>query len=305
MHPTFEVTTERLVFTTDDDVGLVGELTSPESAGSHPAALILSGSGPLDRDSNMPEQVLDIANAIASALAALGVASLRYDKRGVGESGGDYLVTGFDQETSDAEAALAALRGARGIDEKRLTVIGHSAGATIAIRLASRNASLAGVVLLSAAVHPGAEVMRWQSDRIAASMRGLARLRRRRFLESQARIRSLLLASDGDIVSIEGSELPARWLREFMAYDPAQDLPAVRCPILAVTGRSDVQVDHDDVERMRALVTAPFDGETPLELTHILRRHAGRPGLDSYPEQLSQAVDAWLLETVASWTSAR
>ncbi len=94
--------TERLVVTTDDDVELVGELTSPESAGSHPAALILSGSGPLDRDSNMPEQKLDIANALASALAARGVASLRYDKRGVGESGGDYLVTGFDQETSDA-----------------------------------------------------------------------------------------------------------------------------------------------------------------------------------------------------------
>jgi pimeloyl-ACP methyl ester carboxylesterase len=298
------VATERLVVTTDD-VELVGELTTPESAGSYPAALILSGSGPLDRDSNMPEQKLDIANALSSALAARGVASLRYDKRGVGESGGDYLVTGFDQETRDAEAALSALRGARPIDEERLIVIGHSAGATIAIRLASRDASLAGVVLLSAAAHPGAEVMRWQSDRIAASMRGLARFRRRRFLESQARIRSLLLASDGDTVSVEGSELPARWFREFMAYDPAPDLPAVRCPILAVTGRSDVQVDPEDVERMRALVRAPFDGETPAELTHILRRHTGRPGLDSYPEQLSQPVDAGLLETVASWTSAR
>ena len=112
---------------------------------------------------------------------------------------------------------------------------------------------------------------------------GLARLRRRRFLEGQARVRGLLLASDGDIVSVEGSELPARWLREFMAYDPAHDLPAIRCPILAVTGSSDVQVDPDDVERMRALVTAPFDGETPATLTHLLRRHAGRPGLDSYP----------------------
>ena len=305
MHPTFEVTTERLVVTTGDGIQLVGDLTSPESAGPHPATLILNGSGPLDRDSNMPEQKLDVSNALASALVAHGVASLRYDKRGVGESGGDYLRTGFDQETSDAEAALAVLRDLPGIARERLTVIGHSAGATIAIRLASTHAWLAGVVLLSASAQRGEDVMRWQSDRIAASMRGLARLRRRRFLESQARIRGLLLASDGDIISVEGSELPARWLREFMAYDPAQDVPAVRCPILAVTGSSDVQVDPDDVERMRALVRVPFDAETPATLTHLLRRHTGRPGLDSYPEQLSQPVDAGLLETVASWTSAR
>ena len=90
-----------------------------------------------------------------------------------------------------------------------------------------------------------------------------------------------------------------------MAYDPAHDLPAIRCPILAVTGSSDVQIDPDDVERMRALVMVPFDGETPATLTHLLRRHAGRPGLDSYPQQLSQPVDAGLVETVASWTSAR
>ena len=295
--------TERLVVTTDDDVQLVGELTTPESAGRHPAALILSGSGPLDRDSNMPEQTLDVANAFATALATHGVASLRYDKRGVGESGGDYLSVGFDQETSDAEAALVAFRGA-GIDPERVTVVGHSAGATIAIRLASRHAWLAGAVLLSAAVHSGEEVMRWQSDRIAASLRGLARLRARRFVRSQERIRTLLLASHGDVVSIEGEELPALWLREFMAYDPARDLPSVRCPILAVTGRKDVQVDPDDVERMRALVTAPFDGETPAELTHLLRRSAGRPGLDSYPAQLAQPVDPSLLQRVVSWTSA-
>ena len=305
MHPTFGVATERFVVTTDDGIQLVGELASPDLPGSRPAALILNGSGPLDRDSNMPEQRLDIANAIASALAAHGVASLRYDKRGVGASGGDYLHTGFDHETRDAEAALRTLRDASGIDEERLTVIGHSAGATIAIRLASKHAWLAGVVLLSAATSPGEEVMRWQSERIAATMRGLARLRRRRFLASQASVRSQVVASVEDVVAIDGEELPARWLREFMAYEPARDLPSIHCPILAITGRSDIQVDADDVERMRALVTAPLDGATPGALTHVLRRYEGSPGLDSYPAQLLQPVDPSLLEQVASWTSAR
>ena len=255
----------------------------------------------------MPEQKLDIANAFASALAARGVASLRYDKRGVGESGGDYLRTGFDEETSDAEAALAALRGAPGIDEERLTVIGHSAGATIAIRLASRNRVARGsrAPQRSGASGRGGHALAVRSHRRVDAWPGAA-ASGAAFWRARLRIRSLLLASDGDIVSVEGSELPARWLREFMAYDPARDLPAVRCPILAVTGSSDVQVDPDDVERMRALVTAPFRGRNAGKRSPISSgvTRVG-PVSTRIRQQLSQPVDAGLLETVASWTSAR
>ena len=67
----------------------------------------------------MSGQRLDVAVAIADALAEVGVASLRYDKRGVGESDGDYLSMGFDDETSDAAAALEALRRIDGIDRSR------------------------------------------------------------------------------------------------------------------------------------------------------------------------------------------
>ena len=139
--------------------------------GGAPAVLILSGSGPLDRDSNMKGQALNVGNALADALAAHGIASLRYDKRGVGESGGEYLTAGFQQETDDARAALEALP-----DER--AVVGHSVGATIAIRLAAEY-ELAGVVLLCAGLAPGTEVMREQSERIAQTV---PRLGRRFFL---------------------------------------------------------------------------------------------------------------------------
>ena len=145
----------RCVVTSDDGVRLVGELVVPEAAGAAPAALVLNGSGPLDRDSNMPDQVLDIANTLASALAQHGVASLRFDKRGVGKSGGDYMTTGFERETDDAAAALAALREVPGIAPEHVCVIGHSAGATIGVRLASRSDWLAGLVLLSASISSG------------------------------------------------------------------------------------------------------------------------------------------------------
>jgi uncharacterized protein len=296
---------EPFEFTGDDGARLVGTLVRPAAGDSVPGALLLNGSGPLDRDSNMPGQPLNIANAFASALASHGVASVRYDKRGVGESSGDYLTTGFEQEMDDAKSALDALRVTQGIDPSRVTAIGHSIGATIAIRLASRQDWLAGVVLLSGATRSGEEVMRWQSERIAASRRGLGRLRARRFLRDQERLRRLLVASIDDVASIDGSQLPARWFREFMEYEPALDLPTIRCPILAITGRSDIQVDPDDVERMRELVSAPFVGETPESLTHILRRDRGRPSLGAYRKQFSRPVDLDLVERIASWTSAR
>jgi pimeloyl-ACP methyl ester carboxylesterase len=294
-----------LVVTTDDGIALVGELVIPAGSAGLPAALLLNGSGPLDRDSNMPGQVLDVANALAAALADEGVGSLRFDKRGVGESEGEYLTAGFERETDDADAALAALRGTRQIDPQRVTVIGHSVGATIAIRLASRHDWVAGVVLLSASAQRGSEVMRLQSERIAATSRWFERPRAKSFLRAQQRVRERILESSADVELIGGQELPSRWLREFMAYDPVDDLAATRCPVLVVTGRKDVQVDPDDVERLGTLVAGSFEGETPADLTHVLRRHRGRPGIDTYAKQLTRAVDAELLERVATWVAAR
>lgn len=296
---------ESFVLAASDRTRLAGTLTRPTRDGRAPAALLISGSGSLDRDSNTPGQTLDVASALATALAAQGVASLRYDKRGVGESGGDYLSTGFDQETVDACDALRELGRASGIDGDRLVVIGHSVGAMIAIRLARSNRQLAGTVLLCPSSRKGAEVMRRQSERIAGTLRGPARLCSRRFLRRQQRDRRRLLASTGDTARIGRSDAPARWFREYMAYDPSADLRAIRCPVLAVTGREDVQVDPGDIERIGQLVTVPFAGHTPAGLTHVLRCHPGPAGLASYPAQLEEPVDAELLELVAAWTRAR
>jgi uncharacterized protein len=292
---------ERVELMARDGVRLVGTLTRPATGEGVSAALLLNGSGPLDRDSNMPGQVLNVAPALASALAERGIASLRFDKRGVGESGGEYLTTGFDVETSDAADALSELRRARA----RVAVIGHSVGATIAIRLASDDDQLAGVVLLAAACRTGEDVMRQQSERIAASLSGVSRLFARRFVRSQERTRRELLSSDGAVVRVGKEELPAGWFREFMAYDPAPDLARIRCPVLAVTGRKDLQVDPDDVERIGGLVRSPFEGRAPDELTHLLREHPGPPSLGSYPAQLKEPVDAGLVEQVAAWTESR
>lgn len=292
---------ERVEIGARDGVRLAGTLTRPAGSQAAPAALLLNGSGRLDRDSNMPGQFLNVAPALASALAERGIASLRFDKRGVGESGGEYLPAGFELETSDAADALAELRRTRG----RVTVIGHSVGATIATRLVGGDDQLAGVVLLAAACRTGEDVMRQQSERIAVSLTGVSRLFAGRFLRQQERTRRELLSSEGDVVRIGRNELPARWFREYMAYDPAPDLVRIRCPVLAITGRKDLQVDPEDVERIGELVTAPFGGRAPDELTHHLREHPGPPSLGTYPAQLKKPVDAGLVEQVAAWVESR
>jgi predicted acyl esterase len=285
---------------TADGTRLTGTLLAPAKSQPSPAVLILSGSGPLDRDSNMPGQKLNVGNAIADALAARRIASFRYDKRGTGSSEGNYVETSFDTETSDAADALAWLAARPEVDAYRVAVAGHSVGATIAVRLASGNKDVAAAVLLAGAALPGEHVMRWQSKRIAASFTGLARFSSGLFLRSQERARRRLLDSKEDVVRIMWQSTPARWMREYMRYDPAADFAAIRCPVLAVTGVNDVQVDAGDVERIGALVQGPFTGITPQTLTHVLRTHPQR-GLASYGVQLKRPVDPELLATVSTW----
>ena len=117
--------------------------------------------------------------------------------------------------------------------------------------------------------------MREQSERIAGSLRGLGRLVAGPLERRQERARRLLLDSSEDVVRIDGKKLPARWLREYMAYDPAADLPGVRCPVLAITGAKDLQVDPEDVSRIGALVAAPSTARSA-DLTHVCGARPGR-----------------------------
>ena len=160
-------------------------------------------------------------------------------------------------------------------------------------------------MLLCAACDPGLVVMQRQSERIAASLGGLQRVFAGRFLRRQARAREALLESTADVARVEGQELPAGWFREYMAYDPRSELGAVRCPVLAVTGQKDLQVEPGDVARIGELVQGPSTGLTPADLTHVLRTDGGEPSLSSYRAQLKRPMDPGLLETVVGWVAAR
>lgn len=224
-------------------ITLAGTLTVPNEQ-VRGAAVILPGSGDVDRDSNHKRIPLGVSRDLAHALAARGVASLRYDKRGVGASGGRFLETGLSDNIDDANAALDEVR--RQYEGLPLIIIGHSEGAMIAEAVAADADDLAGVVLLAGPGTVGEETMKWQARQVANALPAFARfvttLMRVDIIDQQRKAIDKIKATTGDTARIQGRTINAKWQRELLAFDPAQYLSRIQAPVLAITGGKDLQV---------------------------------------------------------------
>ncbi|NJC73574.1 alpha/beta hydrolase [Planosporangium thailandense] len=289
---------------------LAGSLRLPAGSGPFPAVLLITGSGPLDRNADHRRLPIGVSRQLADAFAARGVASLRYDKRGVGESTGTFLAAGLTDNIADARAALAALAGRPEIDPDRLFVIGHSEGAVIATALAAReDARIAGVVLLAGPARTGAENLRWQAAAIVPSLpapvRALLRLMRTDLVAKATKSHERLRRTTTDVVRIQGRKLNAKWFREYLDYDPAADLARLRVPVCAVTGDKDIQVPPDDLERIAALVPVPVETHRLPGVTHLLRREDGPATLRTYKKQVRRPVEPELVRIVTDWVARR
>jgi pimeloyl-ACP methyl ester carboxylesterase len=291
-----------------DGLTLAGTYATPGGPGPFPTALLLSGSGPLDRDGNHKRVSLNSSHDLAAVLADEGWASLRYDKRGVGASEGDYLSTGFYDELADAGSARDWLL-ARG-DVESLVVIGHSAGALQAVELAGAEPAVDGAVLLATSAKTGEETLRWQARQIGdhlvpGPVRGLMRLFRTDVLKQQDKSIAKLKATTGDTTRIQLVKVNAKWMREFIAYDPLPALRATTVPLLAITGSKDVQVDPADLSVVAE--TAPDAQVVPVEdVDHILRYEpAPISNPRHYGKQAKQPIDPRVVEAMLAWLAER
>jgi uncharacterized protein len=285
--------------------GLAGTLTLPDGDGPFPAVLLASGSGPLDRDSNDKRVRFEVARQVAHALAEGGLASLRYDKRGVGASPGDWRTVGFTDNIDDLATALDALRARPEVDGGRVVVAGHSEGALLAAAPAARGAPVAGAVLLSMSATPGEQLLRWQARQIAPTLprpvRLIMRLLRVDLEKKVAANHARIKATTTDVARIGLQRLNARWTREFMAHDPREDLRRIAVPVLALTGAKDLQVPPGDLDVIAGLVPAEVTVRRVPDLTHTLRRQPGRASLSAYKKELRGPVDPEVLAAVVGW----
>ncbi|MBL8146928.1 MAG: alpha/beta hydrolase, partial [Anaerolineae bacterium] len=115
-----------------EDVTLAGTLTIPEGDGPFPAIVLVSGSGPQDRDETISGTLMKPFALLADALARAGVAVLRYDDRGVAESTGDFTTALTEDFTADAAAAIAWLQTQPELNPELVGVLGHSEGGMVA-----------------------------------------------------------------------------------------------------------------------------------------------------------------------------
>ena len=243
-------------------ISLAGTLTLPRAPGPFPAAVLLSDSGPHDRDESIvghrPFLVL------ADHLTRKGIAVLRFDKRGIGKSTGDYANATTEDFAGDAEAALVYLKTRKEVDPKKTGLIGHGEGGVIAPLVAAHSNDVAWIVLLAGPGLNGEDTLLLQSELIlkTAGVDDEQIAKTREFnkqtyaLVRQEKDTATLQAKLSDLVENSGmsASLPpaalqsqvrlmvSPWFRFSLDYDPVPTLQKTVCPVLALNGEKDLQV---------------------------------------------------------------
>ncbi|MEN8150115.1 MAG: alpha/beta hydrolase [Planctomycetota bacterium] len=244
---------------------LAGTFSRPaKGEGPFPAVLLLSGSGPQDRNGNAPGTELqwNCLHSFAMALARAGIASLRYDERGVAKSGGVFSEAGLSDLVADAGRALAYLSTREDVDEGRVGLLGHSEGALHAAMLSSGNAGGEGTPAVRAVVLVGAPAE--PLDRLLLSQVAARMARQERSRDERLRILGELRAwhehvrlSASDVVTRSGRPRNVKWLREHMDLVPSRVYRRLALPVLLMHGKRDLQVPARHSERIAAWIDRP------------------------------------------------
>ncbi|MDD3631910.1 MAG: alpha/beta hydrolase, partial [Atribacterota bacterium] len=313
-------------------ITLAGTLTLPDGGGLFPAVVLISGSGPQDRDEaivgHRPFLVL------ADYLTRQGIAVLRFDDRGVGESEGNFDLATSEDFATDVLAGIAYLKNREEINSKQIGLIGHSEGGLIAPMVAAHSSDVGFIVLMAGPGLRGEEILYLQSALISKAT-GTSEeeiIRNRRFNEraytlikeeeNQEIVAEQLyqilmdyfneLSKEekdkiGDIeayINVQMQSLLSPWFRYFLIYDPAPTLSKVKCPVLAINGEKDLQVPPS--ENLSAIEEALIEGgnkdfvikEFP-GLNHLFQTaETGSP--DEYA-RIEETISPVVLKYISDW----
>ena len=313
-------------------IHLEGTLTYPKGGGKYPTLLLVSGSGQQNRDEELffhrPFLVL------ADYLASRGIAVLRYDDRGVGASTGPVDSADTHLFAEDAEALFNTLKTNPHVDPSHLGIGGHSEGGAIAPIVASRNKDVRFVVMLAGQGCTGLDVLLQQNEALyfrvsqkllavrTACMRDLFNLA---IISNHSATQSpshsvtlkdyqavILSHTEGlspeqiDSIGLKKGaaysfkqQMDTRWMRTFLTLDPADYLPKVSCPLLALNGENDLQVlCGPNLTRIHQL--CPQALCIPVSRNNHLFQRCQTGSPDEYV-QIEETIYPWVMETIADW----
>jgi pimeloyl-ACP methyl ester carboxylesterase len=283
-------------------LGLTATLTMPRggTAGRIPVAVIIAGSGPTDRNGNSMLGIRPNSYAqLAWRLAERGIATLRYDKRGMPGTQGTFDITKMTLEDFAADARAAAESLARDSRFSRVVLVGHSEGASLALIAARQGAPIAGVVHVSGLGRPLTEVMREQLSRQLDSATLV-----RYDTAMKHYLRGEQPADVPQQVAMLFVPVNQTFMRSLAGFDAPAAIRAVRQPVLIVQGETDLQATVADAERLHA---ARPDARLVLipGTNHVLKHVADTtlagqmvtyqdPGVPIAPEA-ARAIADWIL----------
>ena len=314
-----------------DDVKLAGTLTLPEGDGPFPAAVLITGSGPQDRDETLLGHKPFLV--IADHLTRAGIAVLRFDDRGVGKSTGDFAAATSRDFADDVRAGVDFLAGRDDVASDAIGLIGHSEGGLIAPMVAAIDDRVAWLVLLAGPGVTGREILARQRRLITAAngqpMSDETLLKADRLVQLAAaddvdeealraatRVQiAIARGIEPDDVPLDDAELVATvrqvggpWFRFFVRYDPRTDLRRVDVPVLALNGELDLQVDpaQNLPEIEEALRDAGNDDVTVRELEGLnhLFQTATTGSPDEY-EKIEETFSPIALDAMTDWIRTR
>ena len=265
-----------------------------------PVVLLIAGSGPTDRDGNNPMMHNDALKMLATDFAMNGIASLRYDKRGIGQSAEGMTKESdlrFENYIDDAVAWCNQLHQSR---FSGVVVAGHSEGSLLGM-IAAKKCGAAGFISLEGAGFPATDILRTQlKTKLPAPL----------LAQNETILKSLEAGKTVDdvpqslLVLYRPSVQP--YLISWFKYDPAKEIAALKTPVLIVQGTTDIQVSTDDAKRLAA--ANPKAKLVVIEgMNHILKMVSGdlQAQIPSYSDpklQLSEKLTPELVQFVRSAT---
>jgi hypothetical protein len=322
---------EVIVKNDEAQVELSGTLTIPETGGPFPAVILITGSGPQNRNEELMGHKPFLI--LADYLTRRGIAVLRCDDRGFGKSTGKFSTATTLDFATDASAAIDFLKTQKEIDTTRIGLAGHSEGGLIAPMVASERKDVAFLILLAGPGLTGEQILLRQSailnkkaglteNEVAADnllrTKIYAAIKKNSDNEKVAtKVKALFLSSKKK--NPEGKGLPqlddyqidifikqctTPWFRTFLVLDPVDYLSKVHCPLLALNGSLDVQVPaKENLEAIeKALI---FGGNSSYSIEEIpgvnhLFQHAKTGNIDEYGK-IEETMSPEVLEKIANW----
>jgi len=294
-------------------IELAGTLTMPTNGAHFPVVVLISGSGPQNRDEELMGHKPFLI--LSDYLTRNGIAVLRFDDRGTAQSTGNFQTATSDDFATDVEAAIAYLKTRNELNNNQIGLIGHSEGGIIAPLVAAKlKKDVHFIVLMAGTGVPGSQVLLKQQELIARAS-GLAEAQIEQNRAANAKVFDIITRSENvekmraDLAGLipnqsQLDQITSPWMVHFIQYDPVTALRKVSCPVLALNGSLDLQVaPKENLEAIQEALTKSGNKQVTIHefpgLNHLFQEcSTGSP--DEYGK-IEQTISPKVLDTIAQW----